>query len=202
MSEGWGYVDPDGVHNLERIVAVGLVPMAYHFYWGGAPDGKGPRHQAEFFVRQIRQAVDPMRVIPAIDVELSGSMEQRHYPRFGEVREFLQRLEALLPGKRVCIYSGYYWRGNMGNPRVEDLNLRRRPIIWDAHYFHSADAPAASFEQYRRRIPNDYFEEPAFGGARADIVQFSDRVRFSEYVGDADLADTDLAGLREWARAA
>ena len=81
MSEGWGYEDPDGERNLREIVAVDLVPLAYHFFWGGAPAGKGPRHQAEFFVRQIRKAVNPMRVIPAIDVELSSSMERKTPPR-------------------------------------------------------------------------------------------------------------------------
>ena len=203
MTEGWGYVDPDGVHNLERIVAENLVPLAYHFLWNG-PEGKGGAHQAEFFVRQIRKAVNPMRVIPAIDVELSKSMERQHHPRFEDVRRFLLRLEDLLPGKRLCIYTGYYWRegAHLGNPRVADLGLKRRPIIWDAHYFFQANAPAGSVREHRERIPNDYWDGKAFGGVGADILQFSDRVRFSEYVGDADLADADLETLRGWTEVA
>jgi len=201
MTEGWGYVDPDGVENLKNIVAVELVPLAYHFFWGGAPAGKGPRHQAEFLLRQIKKATNPMRVVPVIDVELSSSMERKHHPTFSDVREFLQRLETLLPGKRTCIYAGYYWRDHLNNRAIADLNLKRRPIIFDAHYFHSTGASAASFAQYANRIPNGYWGNPAFGHAEADIVQFSDRVRFSEFVGDADLANTDLDGLRGWAKA-
>ena len=199
MSEGWGYEDPDGVHNLIQIVRNELVPLAYHFFWHG-PAGKNGKHQAEFLVRQIRKAVDPMRVIPVIDVELSSSMAHHNRPRFYDVKRFCHRIEDLLPGKKVCIYSGYYWRGNMGNPRVADLNLKRRPIIWDANYFNNTTVESAA--QARRGIPNDYWDTKAFGGAEADVLQFSDKVRFSEYVGDADLANTDRAGLREWTRAA
>ena len=203
MTEGWGFEDPDGLHNLERIVANNLVALPYHFLWNG-PEGRGGAHQAEFFLRQIRKVVDPLRVIPCVDVELSSNMEPRHHPRFADVRAFLRRLEDLLPGKRLGIYVGYYWRedNHLGNPRVEALGLKLRPIIWDAHYFHSGDAPPASFGEYRSRIPSDYWDGNAFGGMKADILQFSDKVRFSEYVGDADLADTDLATLRDWAWAA
>ena len=196
MSEGWGYVDPDGVHNLRHIVANDLVPLAYHFFWHG-PAGKNGAHQAEFLVRQIRKATNPMRVIPVIDVELSSSMSHHNRPRFYDVRRFCRRMEDLLPGKRVCIYSGYYWRENMGNPKIADLGLKRRPIIWDANYFNNTTVESAS--QARRGIPTHSWDTKAFGGVGADILQFSDKVRFSEYVGDADLANTDKAGLRKWA---
>jgi len=202
MSEGWGYVDPDGVYNLRNVVDLGLVPIAYHFNWSGAPEGKGGKHQAEFLLRQIAKVVSPIKVIPAADVEISSSMTRANFPTFRDIRLFLGTLEDKRPGQRVGLYSGYYWRGNLGNPRIADLGLKRRPIIWDAHYFHSTNAPASSFADKLENVPDHYFETQAFGGLDADMLQFSDRVRFSAYTGDANVTNVDLAGLREWTKAA
>lgn len=202
MSEGWGYVDPDGERNLHAIIAAGLEPIAYHFNWSGAPAGKGGKHQAEFLLRQISKVANPKRVLPAADVEISSSMNASQFPTFKDIKMFLGTLEDKRDGGRVCLYSGYYWRGHFGNRAIRDLGLKRRPIIWDAHYFHSTNAPPSSFADKLENVPHDYFEHPALGGMEADILQFSDRVRFSEFTGDADVTPATLEDLRSWTRAA
>src|SRR5215204_1696683 len=133
MTEGTGYVDPYGERNLRGTIAAGLASGAYHFIWGGM----SPRKQALFFLQQVLKTAPAEDVTLFVDVEISGNMRPSQYPTLQDVRIFLKTIEEKLAplGKRLGIYSGYYWRDHMGNPGISSLGLWQDPIIWDAHYF-------------------------------------------------------------------
>lgn len=189
MTEGVGYADPDGVDNLRRIITSDMIPLAYHFLWGGM----SARRQARFFHEQIAKVTDPAFVLPAVDVELSRNMSRAQWPTFADVRVFLKTLEELVPpDKRLAIYSGYYWRDHMGNPRVADLGLRNDPLIWDAHYFTTViDYGSVLYES----VPASYWGSPAFGGEPAQLLQFASTGRTSQYVGDVNAWNGTWEGL-------
>jgi hypothetical protein len=155
------------------------------------------KKQAEFFLRQIAQVTDPSNVMLFVDVELSGNMTTGQRPTFKNVKTFLQTIEEKLPNKRRGIYSGYYWRGDdhMGNPRVSDLGLKNKPIIWDAHYFTQAVNWGSVLYQ---SVPGDYWSTPAFGGETADILQFASTVQTKQFVGDGNACSASYEDLREW----
>jgi hypothetical protein len=193
MTEGTGYIDPTGVENMRRIIQSSLIPGAYHFLWGGMSAVK----QAEFFLRQIAKVVDPREVMLFLDVEVSSNMASHQHPKFSDVQKFLLTLQGKLPGKRLGIYSGYYWRedGWLGNPSIESLGLAQRPIIWDAHYF--AEQVGRASDLYKQ-VPRSYWTKPAFGGAMPDILQFADTVKTDQFVGDGNACSASYADLREW----
>ena len=89
----------------------------------------------------------------------------------------------------------------MGNPRVADLNLKRRPIIWDAHYFHT-ETRRPHRSHTPQAHPERLLRHQGVRRREADILQFSDRVRFSEFTGDANIANTDREGCANGRRAA
>ncbi len=179
MTEGTGYRDPDGVDNLGRVISSKMVPGAYHFLWGG-------RHaspQAKFFLTEIRKVADPMNILLFLDVEISSNMSRSQYPSFAEVKMFLHTLQTALPGKRLGIYAGYYWRdpGWLGNPGITRLELKQNPIIWDAHYFSTT---VGGVQELYNRVPTNYWNTNAFGGQKAQFLQFSDKCRNSRFTGD------------------
>jgi GH25 family lysozyme M1 (1,4-beta-N-acetylmuramidase) len=185
MSEGTGYVDPVGATNLRRIISAGLVPGAYHFLWGGM----SPRKQALYFLRQvIRAETIPHDILLFVDVEISGNMNASQHPTFAGVRTFLKTLEEKLPNRRLGIYSGYYWRDHMGNPPVRDLGLKLRPIIWDAHYFTTrVDYGSILYRSVPIAEDNNYWEQAAFGGRKADILQFASTGRLRQFPKGIDV---------------
>jgi lysozyme len=196
MTEGVGYVDPHGVRNLRRARAEMDVVGCYHFLWGGMP----PVRQVNHFLAQISEVVNPERVLLFVDVEISGNMSPAQHPTFDDVSLFLHTLEDAIPGKKLGIYSGYYWRGNMGNPAISTLELQRNPIIWDAHYFSArVDYGSVLYE----RVPDSYWENPAYGGQRADILQFADKGRLQQFPNGIDVNATrgTMEDLKRWAAA-
>jgi GH25 family lysozyme M1 (1,4-beta-N-acetylmuramidase) len=180
MTEGTGYVDPYGVSNLGRIISSDLLPGAYHFLWGGM----SARNQALHFLRQVSKVTDPARVMLFVDVEISGNMNVTQHPTLLDVQRFLKTLEEKVPSARLGIYSGYYWRSNMGNPRISSLGLKGRPIIWDAHYF-STDVNWGSV--LYGSVPESYWDKPAFGGLKADILQFASTGRLVQFPNGIDV---------------
>jgi GH25 family lysozyme M1 (1,4-beta-N-acetylmuramidase) len=196
MTEGVGYVDPQGVRNLRRARAEMDVVGCYHFLWGGY----SPVRQANHFLEQISEVVNPGRVLLFVDVEISNNMSPAQHPTFDDVSLFLHTLEDAIPGKKLCIYSGYYWRENMSNPDISGLELQRNPIIWDAHYFSiGADYGSVLYEQ----VPDSYWENPAYGGERADILQFADTGRLRQFPKGIDVNATrgTMEDLKQWAAA-
>jgi len=185
MTEGTGYVDPTGVGNLTRILKSGLVPGAYHFIWGGMSAEK----QAKHFLRKVSEVIAPEKVILFVDVELSGNMSADQHPTFNDVKRFLNTLEDKIPGKRTGIYSGYYWREaqHLDDPPISRLGLKKKPIIWDAHYFTS-DVDWGS--KLYTAVPDDYWNNPAFGGLEADILQFASTGRLRQFPEGVDVDAT------------
>jgi lysozyme len=196
MTEGVGYVDPHGVRNLRRARAEMDVVGCYHFLWGGM----SPVRQANHFLAKISEVVNPGRVLLFVDVEISNNMSRDQHPTLDHVRRFLHTLQDELPGKKLGIYSGYYWRGDMGNPDISRLELQRNPIIWDAHYFSThVDYGSALYE----RVPDSYWENAAYGGQRADILQFADKGRLRQFPKGIDVNATrgTMEDLKRWAAA-
>lgn len=180
MTEGTGYIDPYGQRNLQGTITAGLWAGAYHFLWGGM----SARKQATFFLQQVSKVTEPENVALFVDVEQSANMDRGSLPTFRTVRLFLQALEEKLPENRLGIYSGYYWRDNMGNPPISDLGLKQRPIIWDAHYFTSRiDYGSVLY----RSVPSSYWEKAAFGGRKADILQFASTGRLQQFPNGIDV---------------
>jgi GH25 family lysozyme M1 (1,4-beta-N-acetylmuramidase) len=180
MSEGTGYVDPTGAGNLKHIISSDLTPGAYHFLWGGL----SARKQAQFFLQQVSRVVEPENVALFVDVEISDNMAPSQHPTFQDVQRFLKTLEEKLPASRLGIYSGYYWRDHMSNPPIRDLGLKLRPIIWDAHYFTTqVDYGSVLY----RSVPASYWEEAAFGGRKADILQFASTGRLRQFPEGIDV---------------
>jgi GH25 family lysozyme M1 (1,4-beta-N-acetylmuramidase) len=195
MTEGTGYVDPAGVGNLTRILRNSLVPGAYHFIWGGMSAKK----QAQHFLQKVGKVIAPEKVILFVDVELSGNMTPNQHPTFDDVKRFLGTLEDKLPGKRLGIYSGYYWREaqHMGNPPISKLNLKKIPIIWDAHYFtEKVDWGSNLYKS----VPESYWDNPAFGERKADILQFASTGRLRQFPKGVDVNATrgSLGELRAY----
>ncbi len=194
MSEGTGYVDPYGISNLRRAKGVMPVVGAYHFLWGGM----SPVKQANHFLNQVSGAMNPANALLFVDVEISGNMSPGQHPTLDDVKRFMHTLQDALPGKKLGIYSGYYWRGQMGNPDIDRLGLAREPIIWDAHYFATRiDWGSVLYE----KVPESYWDTNAYGGRKADILQFADTGRLRQFPNgiDVNAIRPTLEELQRWA---
>jgi lysozyme len=164
------YVDPWFVKNWAGIQEVGLYRGAYHY---GRP-GSDPESQAAHFAAVVGQ-LGFRDLPPVLDLEQSDGHDKNYVLEWA--RTFVNKAEALF-GRKLIIYTGYFWRGPMQNPN--DPFFRERPL-WLAAYNNSPVVPASwehwTFWQYSEGQHNGPVSIPGlppcdqdrFAGAEADL---------------------------------
>jgi lysozyme len=140
-TEGNQSVDQKFSRNWAGIQQAGLVRGAYHF---GRP-GRDPETQAVHFA-SIVGALGFNDLPPVLDIEEDDGHAAAHVITW--MRRFLTKADALF-GRRLMIYTGAFWRGELGNPRDAFFGER---ALWLAAYVKSPVVPAAwprsTFWQY------------------------------------------------------
>jgi lysozyme len=140
-TEGNTFVDQQFDRNWRRIQEAGLLRGAYHF---GRP-GRDPETQAVHF----SSVVGPLGfgdLPPVLDLEEDDGHGPAHVLEWA--RAFTRKAEALF-GRKLIVYTGAFWRGEMGNP---DDPLFRERALWLAAYVQNPVVPASwkrwTFWQY------------------------------------------------------
>ena len=101
------YVDTQFVRNWAESKARGMLRGVYWFY-----DGRmSPTAQADYLVSLIRYDLPEMEIIFDWETNYGGM-----YEGLPNVVAMMKRVEALLPGKQVAMYTGYYWFIQNSNP--------------------------------------------------------------------------------------
>jgi GH25 family lysozyme M1 (1,4-beta-N-acetylmuramidase) len=153
-TEGYNFVDPDFVFNLQRARAAGLQVAAYHYVRSNA--------SAPAQLALIRDVV-PRDVPVLLDVESnSGGVSL--------VRELTDRLRAA--GYRVPLLylPRWYWQ-QLGSPSLTGL-----PPLWSSRY---PDNVVGSVTDEYARTPTSYWQ--GYGGLDVAVLQFTSSARVAGY---------------------
>src|SRR5688572_9815601 len=122
-TEGSSVVDAQFSRNWSAAREVGLFRGAYHF---GRP-GRDPEAQAAHFVATVG-ALGFRDLPPVLDLEEADGHGAKHVVQWAEA--FVRRAEVLC-GRRLLIYTGGFWRFQLGNP---DIPFFRERALWLAAY--------------------------------------------------------------------
>ena len=153
VSDGLRTPDPTFTKDLwTGMRQAGLARGAYHF--ARPQQNRDPRDEVHEFLNLLTRAggLQTGDLIPMLDVEGFGSagrLTQRQTLEW--VRGFVNEMHAQI-GRRPIIYTGSFWRDQMGNP-ADDLNCK----LWLAAYVKN---------------PNDFLPA-AWGNSGFTIWQFS-----------------------------
>jgi lysozyme len=124
VSDGLGTPDPKFTKaRWSRMREAGLARGAYHF--GRPQPNRDPRDEVREFLRLLDRAggLRDGDLIPMLDLEafgLSGTLRPRQTLEW--TRGFVNEMRAQI-GRRPIIYTGAFWRDQMGNP-ADDLGCR------------------------------------------------------------------------------
>lgn len=130
VSDGLGTPDPEFTQaRWSRMRAAGLARGAYHF--ARPQPNRDPRDEVHEFLRLLKRAggLQDGDLVPMLDLEAYG-LSARIGPRetFEWTRGFVNEMHAQI-GRRPIIYTGAFWRDQMGNP-ADDLGCK----LWLAAY--------------------------------------------------------------------
>lgn len=195
-TEGTGYVDPLFARNWAGIQEAGLFRGAYHF---GRPCGD-PESQAAHFAA----VVGPLgfRDLPPV-LDLEQSDKQKASDVLEWARAFMTKAEALF-GRKLIVYTGYFWRGDMGNPN--DAFFRER-LLWLAAYNSKPVVPASwnqwTFWQYTEGQHNGPYpvagvppcDQDRFEGTEADLEKLCEGVPPSPEPQPSQPSDKQWPGI-------
>ncbi|MGC4064846.1 MAG: GH25 family lysozyme [Polyangiaceae bacterium] len=169
-TEGTGYVDSSFSKNWAGIQEAGLYRGAYHY---GHPGGD-PESQAAHFAAVVGE-VGYRDLPPVLDLEQSDGHSATHVLEWA--RLFVGKAESLFK-RSIIVYTGYFWRGPMGDPN--DPFFRQR-ALWLAAYNDNPIVPSSwthwTFWQYSEGQHNNPVSIPGvrpcdqdrFAGTEADL---------------------------------
>lgn len=121
-TEGRTLVDPMFPSHWAALAATPLLRGAYHFARPGISD---PETQAQHFAAV---ASAPGTLPPALDLETGDGLPAAAVIEW--VRAFVSRAEMLFR-RELLIYTGRYWREELGDPLLPELGTR---MLWTARY--------------------------------------------------------------------
>lgn len=121
------WIDAQFVRNWTEAKRVGMRRGTYWFY----DDRINPIVQAGLWVDLVKNDRPEMELFADWENTYNGP-----YNKLSHVVQFMQAVEAALPGATVGIYTGYYWFKDHSNPTAnaaEYAYLKNRPL-WMAWY--------------------------------------------------------------------
>jgi len=140
-TEGSRFVDPTFARNWPLAHEAGLFRGAYHF---GRPGGDAETQAAHFAATVGDLGLRDLP--PVLDLEESDGHGAKHVLQWAEA--FVRMAESLF-GRQVILYTGGFWRFQLGNP---DIAFFRQRKLWLAAYTRSPVVPASwqdwTFWQY------------------------------------------------------
>lgn len=120
------WVDPDFAFNWSYAKAAGLPRGSYWLY-----DSRiEPRRQAELYINQLGRDLGELPLFADFEESYGGV-----YRGWQNWKLFLERLKQLAPGKKIGIYTAYYyWRDNAPPVGSADLGYFHQYPLWVANY--------------------------------------------------------------------
>jgi lysozyme len=131
-TEGSSSVDRKFAENWRAAREVGLFRGAYHF----ARPGGDPETQAAHFAATVGEQ-DVRDLPPVLDLEETDGHGPRHVLQWAEA--FLRKAESLFR-RQLILYTGGFWRFQLGNPDVPFFRQRK---LWLAAYSQKPVVPAS-----------------------------------------------------------
>jgi len=120
--------DDQFARNWSQMQEVGLYRGAYHF---GHP-GSDPEAQASFFA-SVAGPLGFRDLPPVLDLEVADGHDAPTVLAWA--RAFLQKAEQLF-GRKMMIYTGAFWRANLGNPPPDPFFSER--LLWLSGYVQAS----------------------------------------------------------------
>ena len=165
-SEGTDYANPfwpAARAALGAVASPSFTPGAYHYLTAG--NGAG---QADWFARQAGPI--PGFVIWC-DLERATAGTQ---PTVADARDFVTRLRAHYPGKRIGLYASESFTGA--------AKLTFADMLWSPHYVEGTGTPPGLY----REVPASWWD--AYGGLTPALLQFSQSAPVPGVAGVADIS--------------
>lgn len=109
------WVDQDLSENMKRAKAAGLLRGTYWFY----DSRTHPARQAELYISYLKGDLGELPLVADFEEKYNGP-----YKGWKHWYDFLVALQRLAPGKRIMIYTGYYyWTENAPNALINKASL-------------------------------------------------------------------------------
>ena len=165
-SQGLDYQNPywpQARQVLGELAGPTWTPAVYHYLTAG--NGAG---QADWFARQAGPI--PGFVIWC-DLERATAGTQ---PTVADARDFVTRLRAHYPGKRIGLYASESFTGA--------AKLTFADMLWSPHYVEGTGTPPGLY----REVPASWWD--AYGGLTPALLQFSQSAPVPGVAGLADIS--------------
>lgn len=136
------WADREFHYNWMEAKNAGLPRGSYWFYDSRAD----PKQQAEKWISTLGNDLGELPLF--LDLEESYNGPYKGWQRWYDC---LERLKALVGGKEICIYTGYYyWTPNAPDPNTNPANLE---------YFHQYPLWIANYKVLKPRVPLPWGED-------------------------------------------
>ncbi|HSW80395.1 MAG TPA: GH25 family lysozyme [Candidatus Saccharimonadales bacterium] len=142
-SQGTGFTDIHFAANRATTVNNGMIAGAYHFLEAGNPD-----QQAQFFVNTVQQNGGLDNIMLMVDAETyqscSGGPCVTKYPSYADITEFVSKVQQLVPGRQIILYTGAWFWGSSGQSGYLGNPAAPPGTVLDFQYYVSGTGSLAS----------------------------------------------------------